>query len=210
MQGLTQRLTTALELELLRLPETFCSSFDYTTTGKNLTHPIIVAALARIVARESNVEHVGVDVRLNRQGDDGVAPERTWRFQPDVVGFNIDLEPVLFVDYESPNSSDERIIEKDVRPYLTWRKATKTSAPYILITTLPEVPSPKWEVRYTSSIGYGAAAKGKSNLVQENPLRFWTSIWKAMLEAGDLQGITILNINCRSVAPVLLLPTASS
>src|SRR5258708_1579134 len=111
--NLIARFAMALERALARLPANFCSGFEYTSTGKNLTHPIIVAEIAKIVADENDVAHVGVDVRLNWQGNEqGLQPEDKSRFQPDVVGFDKDFHGLIFVDYESPNSSDERIIDK--------------------------------------------------------------------------------------------------
>jgi hypothetical protein len=146
-----------------------------------------------------------VDAKLNWQGDgDGRWTGEKCKLQPDVVGFDVDLRPMLFVDYESPNSSDERIIEKDIKAYLRWREVTKKTVPYVLITTLPSVESPRWEVRYTSNVGYGAAAKGQAKVVRENPLRFWTNVWKGNPVMRDLTNLAILNIDCRSVAPLVL------
>jgi len=201
--NLITRFTTALEGALARLPADFCSGFKYTSTGMNYTHPIILAELAKIVANESDVRHVGVDVRLNWQGNEsGLRSREKCRFQPDVVGFDDAFRPMIFVDYESPNSSDERIIHKDIGPYLRWREVTLHSAPYLLFTTLPEVKSPKWEVRYTSDAGYGAAAKGKKEEVQNNPFQFWKSVWRLAPEIRNLRWVAILNINCQSVCRV--------
>jgi hypothetical protein len=188
-----EQVSRALEQALGHLPERFCWSFDYTTTGQNLT-PIIVAELAKIVAGEPEVRHVGIDVKVNWQGK--------CRFQPDVVGFDKDLQPMIFVDYESPNSSDERVIWKDIGPYLRWREMTGNKTPYLVVTTLPAVASPDWQVLYTSDVGYGAAAKGKKELVRANPFEFWASIWRKAPEARSLNGAVILNIDCQSVSRV--------
>ena len=51
--------------EVKSLPEDFCSGFAYTTTGRNLTHPILLGAIAAGVRTLPGVRHVGVDVRLN-------------------------------------------------------------------------------------------------------------------------------------------------
>jgi hypothetical protein len=109
---------------------------------------------------------------------------------------------MIFVDYESPNSSDERVIEKDIKPYLRWPEMTGSKTPYLVVTTLPAVASPDWQVLYTSYVGYGAAAKGQKKAVQSNPLKFWTSIWRNSPQGRNLDGAVILNINCRSVSPV--------
>jgi hypothetical protein len=202
---LVERISRSLEASLGRLPANFCSGFEYTRTGRNFTHPIIVAELAQIVRNETDVIHVGVDAKLNWPGDEyGSRAGEKCKLQPDVVGFDVNFQPQLFVDYESPNSSDERIIEKDIKACLRWRKATNQTVPYVLITTLPSAESLDWEVRYTSDVGYGAAAKGQAKTVRESPLRFWTNVWKVNPAMRNLNNIAILNIDCRSVAPLAL------
>jgi len=101
-------IAVGLRQDLKSLPAEFCGTFQYTTTGKNLTHPVILGALTHHLRRLPGVRHVGVDVRFNRLS------ERV-KFQPDLVAFSDDAleQPVLIVDYESPNSSDLRLIEKD-------------------------------------------------------------------------------------------------
>src|SRR5260370_5633801 len=114
-------------------PEGFYESMTFTRTGHNLTHPITLGLLARFAWEEiEGVVHVGVDVRLNT----GTGQ----KFQPDVVAFGDDitnLSPLLFMDYESPNSSDGRPLYKDVHPYLAWITEKNSDVPYIVITTLP-------------------------------------------------------------------------
>ena len=61
--------------------------------------------LAAIIRSLPGVAHVGIDVRLN-------ALQKKIKFQPDLVAYGDSKlqNPVLIVDYESPNSSDFRII----------------------------------------------------------------------------------------------------
>ena len=62
--------------------------------------------IAKFVGEMDGIGYVGVDVRLNDE------PRR--KFQPGVAGFRDadgvrDNQPIMFVDFESPNSSDGRI-----------------------------------------------------------------------------------------------------
>src|SRR5262249_38710257 len=139
---LADQLAVRLEEEIRDLPDGFLDSFTFTTTGKNLTHPVLLGILVRVVGELPGVRFVGIDVRLNEG--------RGVKFQPDVVGFDGGLRPVIFLDYESPNSSDARIPTKDVDAYAAWRRVSGSSAPYLIVTTLPEQASPSWELRYTS------------------------------------------------------------
>src|SRR5208337_5655914 len=99
-------------------PDDFYDSFNYTSTGKNLTHPITLGFLTKFVWSLESIVHVGVDIHLNEGG--GI------KIQPDLVGYGDllakgkDPRYLLFIDYESPNSSDGRVIYKDVEPFLLW------------------------------------------------------------------------------------------
>lgn len=96
--GIETQFVKDLATEIAALPEDFFSTFRYTTTGNNLTHPVTLGAIVHVARRLPGVVHLGIDVRFNL--GDGT------KFQPDVVGFDEELGPCLIVDYESPNSSD--------------------------------------------------------------------------------------------------------
>src|SRR5260370_38825613 len=104
--GLADKLVTYLKKQIAPLPSDFYDSMNYTRTGNNLTHPITWGHLARFVWQEvKGVDHVGIDVHQNAGHGK--------KFQPDVVAFKGDLTkpiPLLFIDCESPNSSDWRPI----------------------------------------------------------------------------------------------------
>jgi hypothetical protein len=85
--------------------------------------------LTKILWTIKEVKHVAVDLRLNDKGGN--------KFQPDLVALaDLDepLQPLLFIDYESPNSSDIRIPHKDVAAYRAWSEKEGCRAPYIIIT----------------------------------------------------------------------------
>lgn len=140
---------------------------------------------------------VGVDVRLNnRKGQ---------KFQPDVVGY-FDAkavqrnEPMVFVDFESPNSSDGRIPNYHLPQYLEWVRELDPKIPYEVITSLPDGRANRWELRYTTKGLCNADHKGKLYEICENPFRYWTSVWRKQLaERSDLSAVFFLNIDRRKV-----------
>src|SRR5271155_1472229 len=90
-----------LEKAIGSLPPGFYDSFDFTTRGSNLCHPVTLGLLAKLVGEMDGVRYAGIDVRLNdREGS---------KFQPDIVGFDhiVDTDKeelqnkqaVVFVDF---------------------------------------------------------------------------------------------------------------
>ena len=130
-RSLLPKLLAELRTGIKAFPDGFYDSFEYTKTGKNLTHPWTIGLLSKILWNLGGVTEVGIDVRINRP--DGA------KFQPDLVAYRKG-DPVLLVDYESPNSSDARVPGKDVEPYLTWVAGEEGRAEYLIITTLPGTP----------------------------------------------------------------------
>lgn len=177
-----------LEEEIKSLPQGFYDSFEYTTTGKNLTHPVTLGFLVKILWGLSNVARIGIDVRLNVDG---------LKFYPDIVAFDDNGEAVLLIDYESPNSSDMRVPAKDVKTYIEWCRVSKKSPPYIIVTTLPNAPSPKWQLRYTTKLN--KSIKGKREAIRKNPFEFWQNVYSKKLAKTDLQNIYFLNISGKKV-----------
>jgi len=185
-----QKLLTQLRIGIKDFPEDFYDSFNYTTTGKNLTHPWTIGLLSNTFWGFNQFTQVGIDVRFNL--------DHKAKFQPDLVGYT-KYEPVLFVDYESPNSSDARIPEKDVKPYLAWMAATKKRGEYIIITTLPDRCCPHWQVRYTSESGCNHGFGNKRKEIQKNPFEFWYRYYRRQLCGSDLGALSFININGRTV-----------
>jgi hypothetical protein len=175
-----------LEQEIQLLPEDFYGTFNYTQTGRNLTHPVTLGILCKILYTFDWVKKVGIDVRLNLGNRQ--------KFQPDIVVYGDDSVRdgviKLFMDYESPNSSDDRIPDKDVKGYQNWTKGTKCSVPYIVITTLPDELSEHWEPRYISG--------DKKKEIRGNPFKFWYKYYKNKMCFRN-ESIYFLNIDGRSV-----------
>lgn len=182
----------ALEREIERLPDRFYDSFDYTCTGENFTHPLTWGALTKILWQIDCVNFVAVDLRLN---DDKI------KFQPDLTAlFNIKpFKPLLFVDYESPNSCDTRIPKKDVAPYIEWCKVYGSKIPYLIITTLPDKSTSDWQLRYASKGKDNAKYKDRTKEIFDNPFKFWYADYKTALKGRDFDMVHFININGKKV-----------
>ncbi len=199
-KALVEDIVRRLKTEIRTLPEGFHSTFDYVKTGNNKCHSSTIWLLAKIVSGLSEVEHVGIDVPLGRKGA---------KIKPDVVGYGPDWSHVIYVDFESPNSSDTRVWLKDCEPYAAYRAANPdTCAPYVIVTSLPDCEAPGWQLRWTNMTlkgpQYNHAYRERGAEVQKNPFRFWLGRWREMIDAHRIAGVTILNIDGRSVRRVVL------
>ncbi len=190
--AITQQLVTSLKEHIENLPEQFYGTFKFTSTGNNLTHPLTLGFLCKIIWELENVHFVGIDVRLNLGHT---------KFQPDIVAYNAEHIPVLCVDYESPNSSDARILSKDIEAYSRWSSSQEYNPSYIVITSLPDCASPKWQLRHTGQKGYNKDFKGQLANVRKNPFEFWFSYYRDTIVLDD-HNIFIVNISSRDVVIV--------
>ncbi len=181
--------------EINNVPDNFYDTFQYTTTGCNLTHPRTIGYITKILWGMENVINVDHDVRINIERN-----EKKIKFQPDIiVNYNCgNSEPLLAIDYESPNSSDARIPLKDVGSYLEWGEST----PYIVITTLPKKEIPDWELRYTSKKEYNFMHKGKQKDIRKNPFEYWYKFYKDEIKKHGykLDNIYFININGKEIS----------
>lgn len=180
-----------LENEIGDFPEGFFDSFRYTQTGNNLTHPLIWGILSRKLLEFPGIVNVGIDVRINLGG--------RVKFQPDLVGFDSNNQMIVFLDYESPNSSDARIPTKDVDAYLKWWKKTNIDVPYLIVTTLPNQCASDWELRYTSKGQCNEDFRGKRKEIQKNPCYFWYRYYASEFRKRQMNNIALVNIEGKLV-----------
>jgi len=196
------------EIDELEIPDGFYDTFKYTKRGQNYTHPITWGILTKILWNIEGVEYVGVDFRLNDEDED---EDKRIKFQPDLVALKSlePLQPLLFIDYESPNSSDFRIPKKDINPYKVWSEAwsketSSAPAPYIIITTLPVEPSNNWELRYTSKQKSNVEYNGQRHLVRESPQKFWYTEYEKVLTTDICSNVFFVNISGKQVNQIEL------
>ncbi len=188
--NIADQIARQLEQRIQDTPDGFYDSFQFTKTGNNLTHPWTWGILTRILWDLPEIMRVGVDVRLNSGSE---------KFQPDLVGYSANDQPIIFLDYESPNSSDARIPIKDIDPYLFWRGNCNSEVPYVIVTTLPEYPSPNWELRYTSAGKYNHDFRDKRELLRKNPCQFWYEFYLTEFGKRQISGVSMINISRKSV-----------
>jgi len=186
-----------LEAALADMPPGFHDSFAFTQTGRNLTHPVTWGLLARVLWEMPRISRVAIDCRLNLGGGT--------KFQPDLAGLaGLDArdEMVLFVDYESPNSSDARVPVKDVDTYLAWSRACGSKAPYIVVTTLPNCRVDGWELRYaTSTDHWNVAFRGRRDEVRRNPCSFWYAFYHAEFAKREMRNVALIQHQWQECSP---------
>ncbi len=179
-----------------KLPDGFYDSSTYTDNdihakSINRCHPVTLGLLFPILSNLPGVKHVGIDVHINLGGK---------KIQPDLVGFCEDLslgkeKHLVYVDFESPNSSDERVFKKDVEPY----KKSGSQTPYIIVTSLPDKEAPKWGLGYTNDGNWNCAHKNSRKDIKKNPFSYWSKVWRADMKGMDLSTVAFININGKEV-----------
>lgn len=194
---LLSTVVSELEKEIATFPARFYSSFEYTTTGQNFTHPFTIGLLAKLLWQLPGATIVAIDLRLN---------EGRAKFQPDLVALESmrPFKPIVFVDYESPNSSDMRIPENDVDAYAKWSAICKASVPYLIITTLPNRSVGDWELRYTNKGNINEAFNRRRQEVASNPFAFWYAEYRRVLTSKVTTGVHFINIDGNQVSHVPL------
>lgn len=174
----------------------FFDSFEYTATGQNFCHSRVLGLMVRAAWSVRGVAAVDVDVRLNL--GDGV------KFQPDLIARDCDDRPLLIADFESPNSSDARIPEKDVKPYLKWSKQAGQSPPYFIVTALPRRPR-SWELRWTAASQWNNAHRKNRVEIVGKPFDYWYAWYRREVRAtlaGATAPIRFLNIDAGQLEAV--------
>jgi len=195
-RGIVDTFVVQFQSELRNCPivdASFYDSFEHTRTGENYSHPRTIGLLVKACYSLPETVAVDVDVRFNAGG--GI------RFQPDVVALDKHGTHLLIVDFESPNSSDARIVGKDVEPYVDWIGTTNSQPPtYLIVTSLPKpVSSPppvgqqrsagrpqlrrKWKLRYTSQSGTNYCYRECKEEIESNPFSFWYDEYRKQLKA---------------------------
>lgn len=185
-------LVQELNQNIQDLPNGFYDTFDYTRDRNNLTHPVTLGILTTIILKDDSIFKLAIDLRLNKGNK--------IKFQPDIVALNKDLKPLIFFDYESPNSCDCRIPTKDVESYLSWSENDKEIIPYFIITTLPDCESPKWELRYKKK--HNSIFKNRKDDICKNPFNFWYSHYKNALASKNISRISFINISKKIVKEI--------
>ena len=188
---LCKKIVDELQKQIKSFPEGFYDTFDFTDTGNNLTHPCTIGILCKILWDIKTISAVYVDMRFNEG--------RKKKFQPDLTGFDSYGNPIIFIDYESPNSSDARVTNKDIKSYENWMGTRENRVPYLIITTLPEERPKAWQLRYFSKDGCNYRFRDKKSEILRNPYSFWYSHYRDYMKKIDAHNIFFANIDGKSV-----------
>ena len=104
---------------------------------------------------------------------------------------------------ESPNSSDARIITKDVEAYLDFG----LDVSYVIITSLPNQQTLKWKLLYTGhnkdgQPQYNHAHGKKAKEIRQNPFKYWYNFYRQELQKykGQLDNVHFANIDQKVVS----------
>jgi len=190
-----------LEEAISNKPSNFYGSFDYTTAGNTRTHPFTIGILVNILWNVYDSCNVEVEPRLVFKTKKG---ECNLSFNPDIAVYDKNNKPILYIDYESPNSSDSRILTKDIEAFSEWNNSVSSQAEYLVITTLPDRKSDNWKLLYTSSGGYNEWLYGWGKELKQNPKQFWYQIYTEQTNPDDLKGIHFFNISDNTVTKEII------
>ncbi|WP_005032753.1 hypothetical protein [Holophaga foetida] len=189
IEKLISDLVEELESRFRHLPDGFHSTWDYTETGNAFSHPVTLGLITAALGRLCPDLLVSIDTRFNTDV----------KFQPDITLLDGELNPCLYIDYESPNSSDARIPSKDVDAYLAFSRSIRERIPYIIMTTLPNAQTPKWQLRYSGKGYYNDGFGKRLGAIRANPFEFWYAHYRQELAGRDMEGIHFLNISDREI-----------
>lgn len=159
-------------------PRELYATWDYVRGDKRVCHQRTMALLAHaawmlpsnpIVELEDCFD-VGYDQL--KQKTIKWHPDMLLRSSEELIG-----DILLFVDFESPNSSDFRVIDRDIELwYMNWSNkyhGLKDMPEYLIITSLPNEEAPQWDCRYSRADGYNPEKAKK------NPFLYWYSIYRS-------------------------------
>lgn len=194
-----------LKARIKNLPDGFYDTFDWVDKPKGFCHGTTLGLIGEAFKKMKQVKYVGYDVRLYSNGH---------RINPDVVGFDSNCNVVIISDFESPNSSDARVVTKDIKAYDGWQrsmlasdnKRNKTIIPYFIITSLPNFESSTWKLKwvgkYDGKEQYNRKHRGMREHIIKNPLAYWKKAWRAEWKGGLPFAATILNISGKEVIEI--------
>jgi hypothetical protein len=111
------------------------------------------------------------------------------KWRPDVRLFNPEKQCLGVIEYESLNSSDERVISKDAYGYEGWIETLeKPVPPLLIITTLLDVPDPNYQLLWATCYpkkgycDYNIDHKKNIDEIRRNPFKYWYAHYRLWLE----------------------------
>lgn len=183
------------------------SQNPFTKRSHSLMTSLIVKVLWKIL--DDGKYLVEIEPRIHYRYEE----EKAY-FNPDVAVYEIsnseknnieDTKPVLFIDYESPNSSDARVGRKDIDPYIYFCEEISNShegPSYLILTSHRDGPIEKDDLSRVLSYGYNQDYKDKAkDKVLENALDFWAKVYQDFIDDwindnwNQVNNVVIANIS---------------
>jgi len=169
-----------IEAEPERFPDALFTDEKYVYGSERDCHNRIIDLITGAVGDLPGVTEVTGNKILHRDGDGG----RRDSWKPDVVGWNGTGDVVCVLEYESLNSSDSRVIEKDVYGYWRWVQNLVARPPMLIVTTLHDGPSPHYKLRYARPGYYNWEHVDRQKDARENPRAYWYACYAAQMDTG--------------------------
>lgn len=184
-------------------PPDLYATWNYVSGEDRVCHQRTTALLAHaawMLPTAPAVEQENCYVIGSRPDPDRPGKQKAIKWQPDMVLKSATGTPLLFVDFESPNSSDFRVIDRDVALwYVNWIASGHPASEYLIITSLPDAKAPTWRSRYGQADGFDLVK------ARENPFRYWYSIFRRRFKATwKRYPITFANFDGNTLKPVSL------
>ena len=160
------------QLNNMCFPEGFFDSFEFSELENGYNHPFTVEVITKVLRGSMGMKWFGLEYRGFKK-----------YFRPDITVFKRKnkklFEPILIIDYESPNSSDARVIEKDILKYLKSMELSSPNQyiPYWIITSLPNKPL-DWKLKYTRKNYYNFGFSKDEDEIKNNPMDYWYDYYK--------------------------------
>jgi hypothetical protein len=151
---------------------------DYGHLEGNHCHGLVINSIKEAARKVPGVTPSEYELELGK--------EPRWR--PDVRLLSAEGQLLGVVEYESLNSSDDRVISKDVYGYEGWVASLENPIPLLIITTLPDASAPDYRLLWTGcnrTEGYSNHNVDHGNQVAEirgNPFRYWYAYYRRWLE----------------------------
>jgi hypothetical protein len=171
LADLVSRMQRLIDLDSAFTPELF-TQYRYVNGPERCCHRLVQQLI-----RQAGREMEGVIPSANEK-QLGTSP----RWRPDVVLRNSAGQLLGVVEYESLNSSDSRVVEKDFYGYESWADRLPKPVPLLVITTLPDGQDSQYRLLYKQNDAYNIDHAANEATIRQNPFHYWYAFYRRWLE----------------------------
>ncbi len=179
------------------LDKSFFDSWNHVKSPNAECHPRVLGAIVKIFS--NNYEFYDINNTIY---------DKNFNWKPDLIFYNENGEIQLIFDYESPNSSDSRVIKKDFEKYKKFIEVKKKPTPYIGLTTLPSGSEVKsWKLRPKSDYSKDEDNHYKDKeIIKKDPRKYWLDLYKKWCNENRpeiIQNLYLFNITPSNIEVVI-------